>query len=211
MTMLLIQSNTPGLLTLNGQFCGRVDDSPHSYLTHRSDRGYLFFSPFDDARSSLTREIRVQDDQLLPPDEGIYALQWHEGVCQLELRPSSRPGDAGPAQDALPVDAQDIQKRPVFDGCTLLTCRTARGECARLYDAAALPVAALDARRLTWDTPEIVPAFEEAVAPYKKQDEDVLTYALFPQVALDYFKYRDAQETGVDAKVADTENKAYPV
>ena len=56
-----------------------------------------------------------------------------------------------------------------------------------------------------------LPAFEEAVAPYKKQDEDVLTYALFPQVALDYFKYRDAQETGVDAKVADTENKAYPV
>lgn len=162
MAMLLIQSNTPGLLTLNGQFCGRVDDSPHSYLTHRSDRGYLFFSPFDDARSSLTREIRVQDDQLLPPDEGIYALQWPEGVCQLELRPSSRPGDAGPAQDALPVDAQDIQKRPVFDDCTLLTCRTARGECARLYDAAALPVAALDARRLTWDTPEIVQAFEEA-------------------------------------------------
>ena len=56
-----------------------------------------------------------------------------------------------------------------------------------------------------------LPAFEEAVAPYKKQDEDVLTYALFPQVALDYFTYRDAQETGVDAKVADTENKAYPV
>ncbi len=56
-----------------------------------------------------------------------------------------------------------------------------------------------------------LPAFEEAVAPYKKQDEDVLTYALFPQVALDYFKYRDAQETGVDVKEADTENKAYPV
>ena len=46
---------------------------------------------------------------------------------------------------------------------------------------------------------------------YKQQDEDVLTYALFPQVATDFFKYREAQQTGVDAKVADTKNGAYPV
>ena len=36
-------------------------------------------------------------------------------------------------------------------------------------------------------------------------------YALFPQVAMDYFKYRDAQQTGIDATKGDTENKAYPV
>ena len=52
---------------------------------------------------------------------------------------------------------------------------------------------------------------EKEIAPYKEQDEDVLTYALFPQVAMDFFKYRDAQKTRVDAKVADTENGAYPV
>ena len=52
---------------------------------------------------------------------------------------------------------------------------------------------------------------EKEIAPYKEQDEDVLTYALFPQVAMDFFKYRDAQKTKVDAKVADTENGAYPV
>ena len=52
---------------------------------------------------------------------------------------------------------------------------------------------------------------KEEIAPYMQQDEDVLTYALFPQVAKDYFKYRDAQQTKVDATVADTENKAYPV
>ena len=44
-----------------------------------------------------------------------------------------------------------------------------------------------------------------------QQDEDVLTYALFPQVAVDFFKYRQAQQTKVDATVADTENGAYPV
>ncbi len=52
---------------------------------------------------------------------------------------------------------------------------------------------------------------EKEMAQYKKQDEDVLTYALFPQVAMDFFKYREAQETGVDATLANTENKTYPV
>ena len=44
-----------------------------------------------------------------------------------------------------------------------------------------------------------------------QQDEDVLTYALFPQVAVEFFKYREAQQTKVDTSVADTENGAYPV
>ena len=49
------------------------------------------------------------------------------------------------------------------------------------------------------------------MAKYKEQYEDVLSYALFPQVAMDFFKYREAQKTKMDAKVADTENGAYPV
>ena len=52
---------------------------------------------------------------------------------------------------------------------------------------------------------------ESEMAQYKEQDEDVLSYALFPQVATDFFKYRDAQKTGVDATQADTKNAAYPV
>ena len=52
---------------------------------------------------------------------------------------------------------------------------------------------------------------EAEMAQYKQQDEDVLTYALFPQVATDFFKYREAQQTKVDAKIADTKNGAYPV
>jgi len=53
--------------------------------------------------------------------------------------------------------------------------------------------------------------FEEEMAQYKRQDEDVLSYALFPQVATEFFKYRDAQDTGVDMNKADTKNGAYPV
>lgn len=49
------------------------------------------------------------------------------------------------------------------------------------------------------------------VKQYAKQEEDVLSYALFPQVATDFFKYREAQQTKVDSAAADTQNKAYPV
>ena len=52
---------------------------------------------------------------------------------------------------------------------------------------------------------------EKEVARYKQQDEDVLTYALFPQVAVDFFKYREAQQEKVDPTRADTKAGAYPV
>ena len=59
--------------------------------------------------------------------------------------------------------------------------------------------------------PNELDKLEAEMAQYKEQDEDVLSYALFPQVAMDFFKYREAQKTKVDATVADTENGAYPV
>ena len=52
---------------------------------------------------------------------------------------------------------------------------------------------------------------EKEMTEWKQQDEDVLSYALFPQVALDFFKYRKAQQDGIDLSVADMENGAYPV
>ena len=52
---------------------------------------------------------------------------------------------------------------------------------------------------------------EAEMAEWKEQDEDILTYALFPQVAVDFFKYRVAQKTKVDSTFADTESKSYPV
>ena len=52
---------------------------------------------------------------------------------------------------------------------------------------------------------------KEECAKWTQQEEDVLSYALFPQVATDFFKYREAQQTKVDATVADSKNGAYPV
>ena len=59
--------------------------------------------------------------------------------------------------------------------------------------------------------PPQLPKFEKECAQWKQQDEDVLSYALFPKVAEEFFKYRAAQQTKVDAEKADTDSKAYPV
>lgn len=59
-------------------------------------------------------------------------------------------------------------------------------------------------------TPEL-DKLEKEMAIYKQQDEDILSYALFPQVAMDFFKYREAQGKKVDPTIADKKNKAYPV
>ncbi|QUO21910.1 oxaloacetate decarboxylase subunit alpha [Clostridiaceae bacterium Marseille-Q4143] len=80
----------------------------------------------------------------------------------------------------------EVQKKVVGDG-EIITCRP-----ADLVD-------------------NELPQLESEMAQYKEQDEDVLTYALFPQVATDFFKYREAQETKMDATVADEKNGAYPV
>lgn len=57
--------------------------------------------------------------------------------------------------------------------------------------------------------PELA-TLESEMAMYKEQDEDVLSYALFPQVAVEFFKHRLAQRTKIDPSVADNKNKVYP-
>lgn len=51
----------------------------------------------------------------------------------------------------------------------------------------------------------------EKVKAYSIQDEDVLSYALFPEVATEFFRKRDARLHGLDPDLLDKENKAYPV
>jgi oxaloacetate decarboxylase alpha subunit len=46
---------------------------------------------------------------------------------------------------------------------------------------------------------------------YIEQDEDVLSYALFPQVATKYFEYRRAEKYKIDAEHVDMENKVHTV
>ena len=58
--------------------------------------------------------------------------------------------------------------------------------------------------------PNELDKIEAEMKEWKQQDEDVLSYALFPQVAMDFFKYRQAQQEKVDMTQADTKNGAYP-
>lgn len=46
---------------------------------------------------------------------------------------------------------------------------------------------------------------------YIEQDEDVLSYALFPQVAENFFKYRQAQKYKIDSSLVDFKDKVHPV
>jgi oxaloacetate decarboxylase alpha subunit len=46
---------------------------------------------------------------------------------------------------------------------------------------------------------------------YLEQEEDVLSYGLFPQVAVEYFKYRQAQKYQIDSAYVDKDQNTYPV
>lgn len=58
--------------------------------------------------------------------------------------------------------------------------------------------------------PEVEKMKAEA-AKYTQQDEDVLTYAMFPQVAPKFFDKRNQKLQGVDGDHVDYANKAHPV
>ncbi|MEG1805482.1 MAG: oxaloacetate decarboxylase subunit alpha [Clostridia bacterium] len=61
---------------------------------------------------------------------------------------------------------------------------------------------------------DIKPEYEKYKAEmqeYYEQEEDVLSYALFPQVATNFFKWRKAQKHGVDSSVYSKETNVHPV
>lgn len=52
---------------------------------------------------------------------------------------------------------------------------------------------------------------KKEINQYLEQDEDILSYALFPQIAMKYFEYREAQKYSIDNNLIDNEEKTYPV
>ena len=60
----------------------------------------------------------------------------------------------------------------------------------------------------------IAPGMDEyrnAIKAYIEQEEDVLTYALFPQVAETFFKYRAAQKYKIDSTLVSYDYQIHPV
>ncbi|NLT97651.1 MAG: oxaloacetate decarboxylase subunit alpha, partial [Christensenellaceae bacterium] len=60
------------------------------------------------------------------------------------------------------------------------------------------------------DIPPELDKYREEIKGYMEQEEDVLSYALFPQVALKFFEFRQAQKYGVDASTLDRANMIHP-
>lgn len=61
------------------------------------------------------------------------------------------------------------------------------------------------------DIPPELEKYREEIRDYYQQEEDVLSYALFPQVALKFFQYRQAKQLGVDSTMLDKDQKVMPV
>ncbi len=53
--------------------------------------------------------------------------------------------------------------------------------------------------------------YKEEMKEYLEQEEDVLSYALFPPVAIEFFKYRRAQKYGIDSALYNEKDKVHPV
>jgi oxaloacetate decarboxylase alpha subunit len=60
----------------------------------------------------------------------------------------------------------------------------------------------------------IPPEFEnmkKEIAQYVEQEEDVISYAMFPQPSIEFFKYRNAQRYKIDSNLLNEDDMTYPV
>ncbi|HOA42762.1 MAG TPA: oxaloacetate decarboxylase subunit alpha [Bacillota bacterium] len=54
-------------------------------------------------------------------------------------------------------------------------------------------------------------SIKKEIARYVEQDEDVLTRAMFPKPAIDFFEYRNAKRYQIDSSLLNAEDMVYPV
>ncbi len=68
----------------------------------------------------------------------------------------------------------------------------------------------ITARPADFIEPELK-SIKDQMKEYLEQDEDILSYALFPQVAEKFFQYRKAQKYKIEPEMVDYENRVHPV
>jgi oxaloacetate decarboxylase alpha subunit len=61
------------------------------------------------------------------------------------------------------------------------------------------------------DIPPELDKYRKEIREYYEQEEDVLSYALFPQVAVKFFQYRQARKYGIDNTMLNEKEKTMPV
>ena len=89
------------------------------------------------------------------------------------------------------------------------------GKCPGEIDPALVKKIIGDDERITCrPADKLEPEFvnmSKACAEWIRQDEDILSYALFDQVAVKYFQYREAHLDEIDNDWVDRDNQVYPV
>jgi oxaloacetate decarboxylase alpha subunit len=91
-----------------------------------------------------------------------------------------------------------------------------------MYGKTTVPIKADIIKKIIGDEPVVTcrpadliePELEKTkkdVAQYIEQDEDVLSYAMLPQPAVEFFKYRNAQRYKIDSSLLNEEDRVYPV
>ena len=88
---LYIESRTPGLLYINGYFCGPLEGEAQSYPLGQNVQIYIQFFPYGCGAQALAAAMRVEEAGItrLDPQDAAYALLWPDGIIQLELTPAS--------------------------------------------------------------------------------------------------------------------------
>jgi oxaloacetate decarboxylase alpha subunit len=61
------------------------------------------------------------------------------------------------------------------------------------------------------DIPPELDKYRNEIKEYLEQEEDVLSYASFPQVSLEYFKHRQAQKYKIDNTLVNKEEMTHPI
>ncbi len=91
-----------------------------------------------------------------------------------------------------------------------------------MYGKTTVPIKADIIKKIIGDEPVVTvrpadliePELEKTkkeIAQYIEQDEDVLSYAMLPQPAIEFFKYRNAKRYQIDSNLLNEEDRVYPV
>ena len=90
--ILLIESRAPGLLYVNGQFCGELTQ-PQPFPARPDARALIELRPLGMEALPMACALTLRAGRVQPHgQEGVYCVQWPDGVAQVELRPPSWPG-----------------------------------------------------------------------------------------------------------------------
>ncbi len=101
--VLMIECAEPGLLTVNGQFCGPLEEGGQAFPMGRFTQAYMQFLPYNPNARPLALAVEFEDGRLarLHPQDCGFALVWPNGIVQLELRPQGSDAQAAQQTQAI--------------------------------------------------------------------------------------------------------------